>query len=226
MLNYLNNSFINSKIKTKIQLLILPILIFFLIFAIFNNVVFKNSLEDKDSKIYDILNKKNSTPLIEISKQIGEIANENKVFIQKIENFKDEIRVVAKSSKNSLIKFLIDIEKFNDFSNISSFSLKKIKSDDYFFDLNIDFSKYYIKNKQNIIRDLILEKSDKKDLKSKIPNLTAIVGNFVLIDNIWIENDSFYKHYRVKISDNNSVLLEFENQKLELKVHQYDSFKN
>ncbi|MDX4050904.1 hypothetical protein Q6A83_08995 [Aliarcobacter skirrowii] len=124
MLNYLNNSFINSKIKTKTQLLILPILIFFLIFAIFNNVVFKNSLEEKDSKIYDILNKKNSTPLIEISKQIGEIANENKVFIQKIENFKDEIRVVAKSSKNSLIKFLIDIEKFNDFSNISSFSLK------------------------------------------------------------------------------------------------------
>ena len=56
MLNYLNNSFINSKIKTKTQLVLLPILIFFLIFTIFNNVVFKNSLEEKDSKIYDILN--------------------------------------------------------------------------------------------------------------------------------------------------------------------------
>ncbi|RXJ94509.1 hypothetical protein CRU94_08655 [Arcobacter sp. AHV-9/2010] len=226
MLNYLNNSFINSKIKTKTQLVLLPILIFFLIFTIFNNTIFQNSLKNEDSKIYDILNKKNSTPLIEISKQIGEIANENKVFIQKIENFKDEIRVVAKSSKNSLIKFLIDIENFNDFSNISSFTLKKVKSDDYFFDLNIDFSKYYIKTKQNIIRDLISKNSDKKDLKNKIPKLTAIIGDFVLIDNIWIENGDFYKHYRVKIVNNNIVLLEFENQKLELKVHQYESVKN
>ncbi|OCL94284.1 hypothetical protein [Arcobacter porcinus] len=227
MLNSLNNNYINSKRKTKIELFLLPLLITIFLIIAYENFI-KEAKEDETIELYKLINKKNSEELIKISKQIEQIALKDEVFIQKIENFKDEIRVIAKSSSYKLISFLEDIERFNDFSKINIFTLSN-KGNEYFIDFNIDLSKYYIKNHKDriVLKEEKIEKINKsKESIGKSPTLFAIVGDFVFIDDMWIKNrDNFY-NFRVNIIDKNIVWLEDRDNKIELKVHKNEYLKD
>ncbi|OCL86091.1 hypothetical protein AAX26_01747 [Aliarcobacter thereius] len=227
MLKSLNNNYINSKIKTKIELFLLPILIIVFLIITYENFI-KEESENETNELYKLINKKNSEELIKISKQIEQIALKDEVFIKKIENSKDEIRVIAKSSNYKLISFLEDIERFNDFSKINIFSLSK-KDSEYFIDFNIDLSKYYIKKYENkiILDHKKIEKTNKhkKDIE-KSPTLFAIVGDFVFIDDMWIKDKDKFYNFRVNVIDKNIVWLEDKDSKIELKVHKNEYLKD
>lgn len=224
MWNYLNSKFVNSTKKVKIELILLPIFVTVLIYLVFENI-YNIENEDDKSELYSLLHKKNSEELIKISKKIEQIAINDEVFIQKIENYKDEIRVVAKSNIDSLLIFIDDIERLNGFTNIDIFTLKKQNSD-YFFDFNINLSKYYLKeDREKNIKSSFNDDKNKIEISKKEHHLSAIISNYVYIDEVWLKDGDDFLEYKIKILDKNRLLLKSKYEEIILEVHKIDSFK-
>lgn len=234
MLKSLNDKFINSQTKTKIELYLLPIFILFLIsFYIFEEK--KEQIIFPKNNIDEFQNKKFEGSYLDILTLLENLSNKNKIIILTNEKAKESILLKGKTKKIALDNFLKQIENINNFSKIDSLVLYKKDEDGYyFFDLKIDFSKFYFKQlkkedelklkiEENIENKIQKEKELKENKKFEI---NAIIDKYALINGNWIEQNDEIDGYKLVELQMYFVILENKNEKIKLEIDHGEYFKN
>lgn len=237
MLKSLNNKFINSKTKTKIELFLLPLLVvFFLSFYTFEE---KKEVIEISSKngFEEFSHKKFSGSYLEILALLQNLANQNNITILTDEKDKEAILLKGKAQKITLENFIKQIENINNFSKIDSLVLNKSDIDGYFFfDLKISFSKFYFKQLQKLedikiepkkveVKEELLPKQ-KEFMENKNFKLNAIVDKYALINGNWILENEEIEGFRLVELQMYFVVLENENEKIKLEIDHGEYFKN
>ncbi|MFX4238502.1 hypothetical protein ACOL20_09280 [Aliarcobacter butzleri] len=205
MLKSLNDKFINSQTKTKIELYLLPLLLLLLIsFYTFEEkqeemISTKNSFDE-------ISNKKFEGSYLEVLSSLENLANKNQITILTNEKDKESIFLKGKSKIIVLENFLKQIENLNNFSKVQSLLLyKKDENGYYFFDLKISFEKFYFKQLKNEkelelkVEDDALNKISKKKeiVENKKFEINAIIDKYAFINGNWIEQDEEIDGYKL-----------------------------
>lgn len=234
MLKSLNDKFINSQTKTKIELYLLPLLLLLLIsFYTFEEkqeemISTKNSFDE-------ISNKKFEGSYLEVLSSLENLANKNQITILTNEKDKESIFLKGKSKIIVLENFLKQIENLNNFSKVQSLVLyKKDENGYYFFDLKISFEKFYFKQLKNEnelelkVEDDALNKisKEKEIIENKKFEINAIIDKYALINGNWIEQDEKIDGYKLVELQMYFVILENETEKIKLEVDHGEYFKN
>ncbi|RZV18646.1 hypothetical protein [Aliarcobacter butzleri] len=232
MLKSLNDKFINSQTKTKIELYLLPLLLLLLIsFYTFEEkqeemISTKNSFDE-------ISNKKFEGSYLEVLSTLENLANKNQITILTNEKDKESIFLKGKSKIIVLENYLKQIENLNNFSKVQSLLLyKKDENGYYFFDLKISFEKFYFKQLKNELELKVEDDALKKTFKEKeiVENnkfeINAIIDKYALINGNWIEQDEEIDGYKLVELQMYFVILENETEKIKLEVDHGEYFKN
>lgn len=234
MLKFLNDKFINSQTKTKIELYLLPLLLLLLIsFYTFEEkqeemISTKNSFDE-------ISNKKFEGSYLEVLSSLENLANKNQITILTNEKDKESIFLKGKSKIIVLENFLKQIENLNSFSKVQSLVLyKKDENGYYFFDLKISFEKFYFKQLKNenelelkVEDDAINKISKEKEIvENKKFEINAIIDKYALINGNWIEQNEEIDGYKLVELEMYFVILENETEKIKLEVDHGEYFKN
>ncbi|WP_419673043.1 hypothetical protein [Aliarcobacter butzleri] len=234
MLKFLNDKFINSQTKTKIELYLLPLLLLLLIsFYTFEEkqeemISTKNSFDE-------ISNKKFEGSYLEVLSSLENLANKNQITILTNEKDKESIFLKGKSKIIVLENFLKQIENLNNFSKVQSLLLyKKDENGYYFFDLKISFEKFYFKQLKNEnelelkVEDDALNKisKEKEIVENKKFEINAIIDKYAFINGNWIEQDEEIDGYKLVELQMYFVILENETEKIKLEVDHGEYFKN
>ena len=234
MLKSLNDKFINSQTKTKIELYLLPLLLLLLIsFYTFEEkqeemISTKNSFDE-------ISNKKFEGSYLEVLSSLENLANKNQITILTNEKDKESILLKGKSKIIVLENYLKQIENLNNFSKVQSLVLyKKDENGYYFFDLKISFEKFYFKQLKNEnelelkVEDDALNKisKEKEIVENKKFEINAIIDKYALINGNWIEQNEEIDGYKLVELEMYFVILESETKKIKLEVDHGEYFKN
>ena len=150
MLDFLNNYFNNTSLKVKIELYLLPLLLFYLIYY-GSFVLFVNEASKLETKVNlnEFENKKFDGSLLELYSEIETYAKEEKIFIVSMQKDKNIIDIKAKTTSTAMINFIYKIENINSFTKINYLKIEEQLEDSlYLADLKIDLNKFYIKEKK------------------------------------------------------------------------------
>ncbi len=205
MLKFLNDKFINSQTKTKIELYLLPLLLLLLISFYTSEEKQEEMISTKNS-FDEISNKKFEGSYLEVLSSLENLANKNQITILTNEKDKESIFLKGKSKIIVLENFLKQIENLNNFSKVQSLLLyKKDENGYYFFDLKISFEKFYFKQLKNEnelelkVEDDALNKisKEKEIVENKKFEINAIIDKYALINGNWIEQDEEIDGYKL-----------------------------
>ncbi|WP_121627809.1 hypothetical protein [Poseidonibacter antarcticus] len=217
MLKSIGNNFVNSSIKVKIQLYILPL--FFIYFYIyFYTGTNKEYIQDNRSKLDGLLTKKFNKSYLEIIKKIENYSNLEKIKIISIEYKNKNLLIKGKTTLLKIKSLIRKLEIINNYSNIILVNiLTKGKRNEYSFEINTEFKKYYIKDKNKT------EKKDKVQVVKKISKdifkLNAIVSNYILLNNKWYTLKERVGKYKIIEIKEKSVILDYKGTNLNLKLY-------
>lgn len=226
MFNYLNNKFINSSIKTKIELYIFPLLLLYLIFFIFQST--ENELPKIETKISinEYSNQEFRGSFFDLFSDIETYASKNQIKILSINNNKKIITIKAKAQLKNIEKLIKKIENINNFTNIKSFTLSKEDLENYKFEIQIDLSKFFIKKIEEEI-DIPLENEEfsnnQKDSDFKI---NGIILNYAFINDTWVTINDVINEYKIIKIGKDFVLLRNEDSEIKLEIIDENSDKN
>ena len=228
MLNYLNNKFSSSSIKTKIELYLLPLLFLYLIYFIF-------SYTDKDNvdiktkiKIDDYSNLEFKDSFLDLFSNIQDYASKNQIVIFNISNNKKIVLIKAKANLENTKKFISKIENLNNFTNIKSFTLNKQDLENYSFELQIDLNKFYIKKsvKQTELVDIKVNNESVNKEKTFKYKINGIISEYAFINDTWFKKNEKIDDFVLTKIERNFVVLENENSKIILELNNEDDIKN
>jgi len=232
MLKSLNDKFLNSQTKTKIELYLLPLLLLLLISFYTFEEKQEEMISTKNS-FYEISNKKFEGSYLEVLSSLENLANKNQITILTNEKDKESIFLKGKSKIIVLENFLKQIENLNNFSKVQSLLLyKKDENGYYFFDLKISFEKFYFKQLKNELELKVEDDALKKTFKEKeiVENnkfeINAIIDKYALINGNWIEQDEEIDGYKLVELQMYFVILENETERIKLEVDHGEYFKN
>lgn len=217
MLKQLDNSFLNSKFKTKVELYILPLLIIYMIFYFTNS---SSKIQKTIPIKIDFSSKKYNDSFLELFSKIELIAKRNKVKIISLNNKNKIVYITGKSSLRNLEKFINRLETLNNFTNLNLLKTNQIgKSKTYDFTLNLSLEKYFIKKK-------ISMKEEQRQIKTF--KLSAIISDHVFIDEKWLKKEELIEDYKLIEIKKNYVILENKNEtiKIELKNDRFTKYIN
>ena len=226
MLNNLNNKFINSSLKTKIELYLLPLLLLYLFYFLFH-------FETKDdssiqAKVdFDYSKNQFEDSFLDLFSNIEDYALKNQIVIKSITNEKKIVFLKAKSKIENIEKFIKKIENFNNFTKIKSFILNKDDENQYVFEIQIDLNKFYIKK----IEKEVENQSQKTTLqinnseKSKEYKIRGIISEYAFINDIWLKKDENIDDLKLVKIEKDFVVLENENRKIILELNNEEYFK-
>ena len=238
MLNQLNNKFINLSLKTKIEFYLLPLLLLYLIYYSFQNLINSETDEIKNSvNISQFENKKFDGSFLELFNQIEKNAKDLNIQVKSLNNKKNIIDLKVYSKITDIPKLIKRIENLNNFTNISSINIyDKNDLDFYLIDFTIDLNKYYLKK---IVKDEDIkatetqEKSDEnKEIKISIIEekityeLKAIIADYVLINDIWIKKNENLNNFKLIEINKDYVLLQNDEKILKLELANEEYLKN
>ena len=227
MLNNLNNKFINSSLKTKIELYLLPLLLLYLFYFLFH-------FETKDdssiqAKVdFDYSKNQFNDSFLDLFSNIEDYALKNQIVIKSITNEKKIVFLKAKSKIENIEKFIKKIENFNNFTKIKSFILNKDDENQYVFEIQIDLNKFYIKKiekeveNQNQKTTFQINNSE----KSKEYKISGIISEYAFINDIWLKKDENIDDLKLVKIEKDFVVLENENRKIILELNNEEYFKN
>ena len=227
MLNNLNNKFINSSLKTKIELYLLPLLLLYLFYFLFH-------FETKDdssiqAKVdFDYSKNQFNDSFLDLFSNIEDYALKNQIVIKSLTNEKKIVFLKAKSKIENIEKFIKKIENFNNFTKIKSFILNKDDENQYVFEIQIDLNKFYIKK----IEKEVENQSQKTTLqinnseKSKEYKISGIISEYAFINDIWLKKDENIDDLKLVKIEKDFVVLENENRKIILELNNEEYFKN
>ena len=226
MLNNLNNKFINSSLKTKIELYLLPLLLLYLFYFLFH-------FEEKDdssiqSKVnLDYSKNQFNDSFLDLFSNIEDYALKNEIVIKSITNEKKIVFLKAKSTLENIEKLIKKIENLNNFTKIKSFTLNKDNENEYVFEIQIDLNKFYIKK----IEKEVENQSQKTTLqinnseKSKEYKISGIISEYAFINDIWLKKDENIDDLKLVKIEKDFVVLENENRKIILELNNEEYFK-
>ena len=227
MLNNLNNKFINSSLKTKIELYLLPLLLLYLFYFLFH-------FETKDdssiqAKVdFDYSKNQFNDSFLDLFSNIEDYALKNQIVIKSLTNEKKIVFLKAKSKIENIEKFIKKIENFNNFTKIKSFILNKDDENQYVFEIQIDLNKFYIKKiekeveNQNQKTTFQINNSE----KSKEYKIRGIISEYAFINDIWLKKDENIDDLKLVKIEKDFVVLENENRKIILELNNEEYFKN
>ena len=227
MLNNLNNKFINSSLKTKIELYLLPLLLLYLFYFLFH-------FETKDdssiqAKVdFDYSKNQFEDSFLDLFSNIEDYALKNQIVIKSITNEKKIVFLKAKSKIENIEKFIKKIENLNNFTKIKSFILNKDDENQYVFEIQIDLNKFYIKKiekeveNQNQKTTFQINNSE----KSKEYKIRGIISEYAFINDIWLKKDENIDDLKLVKIEKDFVVLENENRKIILELNNEEYFKN
>lgn len=215
ILKHLENSFINSSFKVKVELYLLVFILFSLI--IYNiPLLFNNDKTLTKSISYEI--EEFDKSLLDMNKNIEEYTSAKRIKINSMNNERKEILINCTLSLNKIKDFVSFLENINTYSNIKNLSIDKNKqSKKYNFEITISFEKYFFKTSNS--------KETMKKSKSKKFKLKAIIDKTVLINNKWLELGEYINDYELIDISKNSVTLSFNDKKIKLKVYKNDKYQ-
>lgn len=223
----LNNKFINSSLKTKIELYLLPLLLLYLFYFLFH-------FETKDdssiqAKVdFDYSKNQFNDSFLDLFSNIEDYALKNQIVIKSITNEKKIVFLKAKSKIENIEKFIKKIENLNNFTKIKSFILNKDDENQYVFEIQIDLNKFYIKK----IEKEVENQSQKTTLqinnseKSKEYKISGIISEYAFINDIWLKKDENIDDLKLVKIEKDFVVLENENRKIILELNNEEYFKN
>ena len=226
MLNNLNNKFINSSFKTKIELYLLPLLLLYLFYFLFH-------FETKDdssiqAKVdFDYSKNQFEDSFLDLFSNIEDYALKNQIVIKSLTNEKKIVFLKAKSKIENIEKFIKKIENFNNFTKIKSFILNKDDENQYVFEIQIDLNKFYIKKiekeveNQNQKTTFQINNSE----KSKEYKISGIISEYAFINDIWLKKDENIDDLKLVKIEKDFVVLENENRKIILELNNEEYFK-
>ena len=238
MLNQLNNKFINLSFKTKIEFYLLPLLLLYLIYYSFQNLINSETDEIKNSvNISQFENKKFDGSFLELFNQIEKNAKDLNIQVKSLNNKKNIIDLKVYSKIIDIPKLIKRIENLNNFTNISSINIyDKNDLDFYLIDFTIDLNKYYLKRiekDEDIKAAESQEKSDEiKEIKIPILEekityeLKAIIADYVLINDIWIKKNENLNDFKLIEINKDYVLLQNDEKILKLELANEEYLKN
>lgn len=227
MLNNLNNKFINSSLKTKIELYLLPLLLLYLFYFLFH-------FETKDdssiqAKVdFDYSKNQFNDSFLDLFSNIEDYALKNQIVIKSLTNEKKIVFLKAKSKIENIEKFIKKIENLNNFTKIKSFILNKDDENQYVFEIQIDLNKFYIKKiekeveNQNQKTTFQINNSE----KSKEYKISGIISEYAFINDIWLKKDENIDDLKLVKIEKDFVVLENENRKIILELNNEEYFKN
>ena len=238
MLNQLNNKFINLSLKTKIEFYLLPLLLLYLIYYSFQNLINSEIDEIKNSvNISQFENKKFDGSFLELFNQIEKNAKDLNIQVKSLNNKKNIIDLKVYSKIIDIPRLIKRIENLNNFTNISSINIyDKNDLDFYLIDFTIDLNKYYLKRiekDEDIKATESQEKSDEiKEIKIPILEekityeLKAIIADYVLINDIWIKKNENLNNFKLIEINKDYVLLQNDEKILKLELANEEYLKN
>ncbi|MBP6164078.1 MAG: hypothetical protein KA438_07915 [Aliarcobacter sp.] len=238
MLNQLNNKFINLSLKTKIEFYLLPLLLLYLIYYSFQNLINSETDEIKNSvNISQFENKKFDGSFLELFNQIEKNAKDLNIQVKSLNNKKNIIDLKVYSKITDIPRLIKRIENLNNFTNISSINIyDKNDLDFYLIDFTIDLNKYYLKRiekDEDIKATETQEKSDEiKEIKIPILEekityeLKAIIADYVLINDIWIKKNENLNNFKLIEINKDYVLLQNDEKILKLELANEEYLKN
>ena len=222
----LNNKFINSSLKTKIELYLLPLLLLYLFYFLFH-------FETKDdssiqAKVdFDYSKNQFEDSFLDLFSNIEDYALKNQIVIKSLTNEKKIVFLKAKSKIENIEKFIKKIENLNNFTKIKSFILNKDDENQYVFEIQIDLNKFYIKK----IEKEVENQSQKTTLqinnseKSKEYKISGIISEYAFINDIWLKKDENIDDLKLVKIEKDFVVLENENRKIILELNNEEYFK-
>ena len=222
----LNNKFINSSLKTKIELYLLPLLLLYLFYFLFH-------FETKDdssiqAKVdFDYSKNQFEDSFLDLFSNIEDYALKNQIVIKSITNEKKIVFLKAKSKIENIEKFIKKIENLNNFTKIKSFILNKDDENQYVFEIQIDLNKFYIKKMEKEVENqcqkttLQINNSE----KSKEYKISGIISEYAFINDIWLKKDENIDDLKLVKIEKDFVVLENENRKIILELNNEEYFK-
>lgn len=232
MLTYINNKFVNSSLKTKVELYILPLMILYLLYYFSSSlfVVEKPFVVKNKINLEEYKNKKFEGSFLDFFSNIEEKAKQNNIQILSLNNKKNIVELKIQSPKEKLSLFIKQIENINKFTKITFITMyDKKDSNKYLFDLKIDLNKFYIKRieKEKIISQKILPKPEEiKTKKIEIVKdnyeLKAIIAEYVLVNDIWLKQGEDINGFKVDEIKRNSIVLQNINNDKKIRLELAD----
>lgn len=221
MLNSLNDKFINSSLKNKIELYLLPLLLIYLFLYFFqfnddNNL--NNTIQSKNN--FNFSKKEFEDSFTNLFSNIESFAIQNQITLLNITNQKKTIHLKAQTDLINIQKFIQKIENLNNFTKIKNLFITKNLTKDYIIEVEIDLNKFYIKK---------LEKNNLGENIKKIKHnhnfkINGIINNFVFINNKWIEKNEKIDNFKLTKIEKTFVELENNNEKIILEInHEYNN---
>lgn len=230
MLNYLNKKFIDSSLKTKIELYLLPLLLLYLCYFFLGFNLNKNSENEEIKAKVDLnySNKEFKNSFLDLSSNLEEYASKNQIIIFTLTNNKKVFNIKAKANLIRIENFIKKIENLNNFSKIKTLTLNKVDLDNYLFEIEVDFNKFYIKKIQKDgdtqeIKQKIVLTNDKKTKEYKI---NGIISEYAFINEIWLKKDEKIDDLILTKIEKDFVVLENENKKIILELNNEKNIKN
>ena len=232
MLTYINNKFVNSSLKNKVELYFLPLMIIYLLYYFSSSlfVVEKPFVVKNKINLEEYKNKKFQGSFLDFFSNIEDNAKQNNIQILSLNNKKNIVELKIQSPKEKLPLFIKQIENINKFTKITFITMyDKKDSNKYLFDLKIDLNKFYIKRieKEKIISQKILPKPEEiKTKKIEIVKdnyeLKAIIAEYVLVNDIWLKQGEDINGFKVDEIKRNSIVLENKNKDKKIRLELAD----
>lgn len=228
MLNYFNNNFLKSSKKTKIELYVLPLLIYLLLY-VFLLEKGKNKDVEISSKLNyeEFYNKKFESSFLELFSSLEKLAKKYEISILKNEKNENIILLKAVGNKQSIFDFIKDIENLNNFTKIDFLNMNKNEETKiYTFELKINLNKYYIKNLKNIEykknheKVFVTQNNQNKEFK-----INAIVDDYAFINETWIKKNEKIENYKLIKINRDFVVLSNELNEIKLELLNEEYFK-
>lgn len=214
VLKYLENSFDKQSLKIKIELVLFPLAIFFILIIAINGTIDyeqKTSVETKTSDTFNNIIMKNR--IVDILNDLEEFIKINKMSLNKISNNKQSIKIEIKANTSKQLLFIKFVEDYNSFSKI-----KYLKKEEDSLFIEINFDKLYIKNSFDLKSDLISFENNTNTNVNVNFKLFAIVDNSVLINNKWLKKEDSIDSFKIKDIKENSIFLSNGLKTIKLKI--------
>ena len=222
MLNNLNDKFINTPLKTKIELYLLPLLLLYLFYFFFN-------FEQKeDSSIqakvnFDYSKNQFEESFLDLFSTLEDYASKNEIVIKSLTNEKKVVFLKAKSTLENTEKFIKKIENLNNFTKIKSFILNKEDEKQYIFEIQIDLNRFYIKQIEKEVQKK--HEEIKYSQNSREYKISGIISDYAFINDIWLKKDDNIDDLKLVQIGKDFVVLENENRKIILELNNEEYFK-
>ena len=228
MLNYLNNKFLNSSLKTKIELYILPLLVFYFVF--YTLKMPNEELPKIESKIdvNSYFNQEFKDSFLELFSNIDEFASKNQITILSLTNNKKIITLKAKMQLSNMEKFIKKIENLNNFTNIKLLILTKEDSQNYKVEMQIDLSRFYIKKIEEEVDIAIVEQGSvaRDSQENKEFRINGIILKYAFINDTWLGINDLIDDYKLIVIEKDFVVLKNKNKEIKLELIDENSIKN